>query len=93
MKIYFLVMKGKKCNNENKTEAVMDVEQVCEKQNQPNNDNLALCSLIWIDASLSPLSSVIVSALNDSWVKAVRRVLSSLNVKPSLLLKENNSLS
>ena len=39
-------MKGKKCNNENKTEAVMDVEQVCEKQNQPNNDNLALCSLI-----------------------------------------------
>ena len=33
MKTYFLVMKGKKCNNENKTEAVMDVEQVCEKQN------------------------------------------------------------
>ena len=33
MKIYFLVMKGKKCNNENETEAVMDVEQVCEKQN------------------------------------------------------------
>ena len=33
MKIYFLVMKGKKCNNENKTEAVMDVGQVCEQQN------------------------------------------------------------
>ena len=33
MKIYSLVMKGKKCNNENKTEVVMDVEQVCEKQN------------------------------------------------------------
>ena len=33
MKIYFLVMKGKKCNNENKTEAVMDVGQVCEQEN------------------------------------------------------------
>ena len=33
MKIYFLVMKGKKCTNENKTEAVMDVGQVCEQQN------------------------------------------------------------
>ena len=33
MKIYFLEMKGKKCTNENKTEAVMDVGQVCEQQN------------------------------------------------------------
>ena len=33
MKTYFLVMKGKKCNNENQTKAVMDVEQVCEQQN------------------------------------------------------------
>ena len=33
MKICFLVMKGKRCNNKNKTERVMDVEQVFEQHN------------------------------------------------------------
>ena len=33
IKIYFLVMRGKKCNNKNKIKTVMDAEQVSEQQN------------------------------------------------------------